>query len=433
MSLRLTSFVTICCLCLGAVPCQASIQDLFGFGTRGPALAGSAVASTSGWESVYYNPAGLVVSTRTSVSVGYVYGLVSLKASGLSLTDPALMRRITNADPAQGLMIGASLLIPIKRGWFKERIGLGLGLVMPGKIVIRAYLPRPYEPQFPVVGNRGQIVGVQLAAALRIGWGLSVGAGVNALAGLFGSIDVGPNLLGNLGSQVEDNLLTDFSLIAGVMWRYKQWAIGVTYRGQSVAAFKLPITADLGNKFPIDIPTLAISGVAQFDPRQVGLSLAYRPIPALLLEANATWKEWHRYPTPIANTTAGNPPLPPPRFVDIVVPRLGIEYQFDWKNTYFLSLRGGYAFEKSPVRQQTGRNNFLDNDRHILALGAGFRYSKPKTIVVNVDWYLQYHHLVARRHVKDDDVLFAPSNQGFPSIASSGYLLAFGASVSLGF
>ncbi|MCA9524348.1 MAG: outer membrane protein transport protein [Myxococcales bacterium] len=427
----------LCCavflaLVLVAPSATASTQDIVGFGARGPAMGGVTMASTRDTEAIYYNPAALTRSPLMTVSLGYIYGDSVLRVRGASLTDPAMRASITDAAPVQGLQIGASLLLPLK-GWWKGRIALGLGLLMPGKVIVRARLPKPYTPQFPLLGNRGEIVGVQLGLAFRIGWGLSVGVGVNALAGLFGGIDVGENVLGKLGSTVADELLTDFSLLAGVLYQPNaQWSVGIVYRGLSAAQFSLPITVDLGGNFPFKIPTLNITGVAQFDPRQVGGSVAWRPIAPLLVEVGVTWKQWSKFRQPIANTTEGNPPLPALRFHDVVVPRIGVEGEFVF-GRHTLTLRGGYVFEKSPVPQQLNRSNFLDNDRHILTFGLGYRYLWGGRLDVRVDFFVQYHHLVSRTHTKDPGDLFAASNLGFPSVGSSGWFLAGGGYVSVGF
>lgn len=417
---------------ISAAGAHASIQDVVGFGARGPAMGGVTMASTRDTEAIYYNLAALTRSPLMTVSFGYIYGDSRLRVRGASLTDPALRHSITDAAPVQGLQIGASLCLPLK-GWWRERIALGLGLLMPGKVVVRARLPKPYTPQFPLLGNRGEIVGVQLGVAFRIGWGLSVGVGVNALAGLFGGIDVGENILGKLGSTVADELLTDFSLLAGILYQpNKQWSVGIVYRGLSAAEFSLPITVDLGGNFPFKIPTLDITGVAQFDPRQVGGSVAYRPLERLLVEVGVTWKQWSKFRQPIENTTEGNLPLPAPKFHDIVIPRIGVEGELVF-GRHTLTLRGGYVFEKSPVPQQLNRSNFLDNDRHIVTFGLGYRYLRPKKLDVRVDLFLQYHQLVSRTHTKDPGDQFAASNLGFPSIGSSGWFLAGGGSVSIGF
>ena len=68
------------------------------------------------------------------------------------------------------------------------------------------------------------------------------------------------------------------------------------------------------------------------------------------------------------------------------------EVQFDPNSTFTLldyastpmtrrvaaSLRVGYAYEPSPVPEQSEATNFLDADRQLASLGAGFRFDGPR-------------------------------------------------------
>jgi len=83
------------------------------------------------------------------------------------------------------------------------------------------------------------------------------------------------------------------------------------------------------------------------------------------------------------------PPAVPPSFSDRWVPRIGAEY---WgagfgptrvvhddaeRPLVRLPLRAGYAYEKSPVPDQSGITNLIDADRHSLTLGLGIELNRP--------------------------------------------------------
>ena len=57
-------------LLLSSAPASATPQDLFGYGAHSPGLAMSGVATCSGYECVFVNPAGLSRSETTSLYRG---------------------------------------------------------------------------------------------------------------------------------------------------------------------------------------------------------------------------------------------------------------------------------------------------------------------------------------------------------------------------
>jgi long-chain fatty acid transport protein len=123
------------------------------------------------------------------------------------------------------------------------------------------------------------------------------------------------------------------------------------------------------------------------------------------------WVNWSAYESPTARTRAhleaepppGTPvdlpedPRPttviPPDFEDRLVPRLGAEYVLGFGARRKVSgsdvelplvqipVRAGYAYERSPVPDQTGRTNFVDADRHTVSLGAGLTLNAPGKIL----------------------------------------------------
>lgn len=413
----------------------ASSQDLYGYGARGPGMAGANTALCRGWESIWYNPAGLAAEPLKTFAFGYQAGIPTLQADR-----SAEAGDLANAG---GLLIGASLPLPLPAP-VADRIFLGMGLYVPDSVLLAADVPAPYVPRFAVVGSRANTMAVQLGGAVRITDWLAVGAAVRVLASLYGSIDVAPNVFGQLGSKVSDELLADYTLHAGVLFGPLEGVrVGVTYRGEQRADFSLPLTAQLGKTFPIDVPDMAIEGTAQFDPRQVALGVSYDPVPWLSAEADIVWRQWSAYPTPVANTTPSVPAQPPPGFRDTWSPRVGVEGRLALADAWELALRGGYAFEPTAVPEQRGANNFLDNDRHAWSLGVGGRFSLQDDagaddLVVRADLYVQHHILVERTNHKKApggpaEAAELEANLGFPAITSSGSLLSVGGAVSVGF
>ncbi len=411
------------CLAL-AGPALASPVDLFGYGARGQGLAGAIGATAEGAESVYYNPAGLAFGTRPSFAIGYQLGSFDLRygvGDGEMQTSEAL--------DAPALSLGFAVPIPFG-GILEDRLALGFGFVIPQTSILIADIERPADPTFLIVENRAQTVSIQAALSFRINDALCLGIGTIALAELDGAIDVAPNAAGRIGAKVTDELIADYALVAGVMLRLLPrelearrvygLALGLTYRGESIAEFNLPITADLGESFGIPIPEITVRGVASYDPSEVSLEATLRPIDQLSVALGATWEQWSTFPLPLAYAAVpeGTPPQPLPNFEDVFSFKIGLEGDIALGDDFRLLPRFGFSYAPSPVPDQTGFHNHLDSDRMIFALGIGARWGR-----VRLDIAAQLHDLAERTSTKVD----APeTNPGFPSITSTGHFL-FGA------
>jgi long-subunit fatty acid transport protein len=96
---------------------------------------------------------------------------------------------------------------------------------------------------------------------------------------------------------------------------------------------------------------------------------------------------------------------PSPAFRNVFDFKAGLEKQVVESSRYFgdVIVRGGYGYWKSPVPEQTGDTNFLDNDKHIFSMGAEFRWKSlgsflPKPFSVQAMG--QYQYLVDRTYHK---------------------------------
>ncbi|MFO0746132.1 MAG: outer membrane protein transport protein [Myxococcota bacterium] len=314
--MRVLPSIAASALCGLAASAHASPVDLFGFGARGEGMAGAIQATATGFESVYYNPAGLAFDLRPTFALGYQLGTFDLLENG----EPF------HAIDAPALNIGFGVPIPFG-GALAHRVSIGLGFTIPQTSILITDIEAPGDPTFVLVENRAQTVSIQGALGIRLFDGLSLGVGTLALAELEGEIGVAPNASGRIGSKVKDELIADYALVAGLMLRPlafdgcaendQRLAVSLTWRSESRADFTLPITADLGAQFSIPIPTIDVSGTAQFDPAEASIEVAGRPLPWLLVAAGATWEKWSTFPLPIGwqrrpagHAAAARPRLP---------------------------------------------------------------------------------------------------------------------------
>ena len=76
--------------------------------------------------------------------------------------------------------------------------------------------------------------------------------------------------------------------------------------------------------------------------------------------------------------------------------------------TVSVRARGGYAWVPSPVPDQTGITNYVDNDKHVGAIGLGIELghiSRVSKGPVRFDLALQTQSLVRRTTVKDPSLV----------------------------
>ena len=399
---------------------QASPLDLFGFGGRSPAMAGTGGATTTGYDAVYLNPAGLADTTGKHITVGTMGGEMFL------YRDDAR----TDTDAISGLIIGGALALPLG-GRLRDRVGVGLGFHVPFTAINRARQPLPGVPVHALLENRTHVVAAQGAVGVELTERWRVGLGVLALAELSGTIDVTADGVGRFATVSEQQLVTRLAPILGVRYLApeRRLKVGLTIRGVSRSDYDILVTNDLGSALPLTIPTVRIAGVSQYDPFTVAVEGAWAWRPDLELSAQLAYQRWSAYPAPTANPIEIRPPNPSPGFHDIAVPRLAAEWRVQ-RGVTRLAARLGYAFLWSPAPEMDGQQSLLDNHRNVIT--AGFGIAWPETqLPFAIDGWVQAHHLVPRTHTKDPSQFDPDDPPPFDSLRARGAVLVAGLTVGV--
>ena len=365
-------------------------------------MAGGGASIGWGFETVRTNPSLLALDHERSLSVGWLGAFYDLDANGH-----------LPAEAVSGSIIGGTLPLPFE-GFLKDRLTLGLAFFTPFKLVARAHLLYPEKPKFPIA-DRAQSVSVQLGIGADLGYGIRLGVGFAALAGLTGSVIVATDASGRVGTVVEDTLIASYAPIIGASRDFGPYRLGLTYRGQLSGPFDVVIQVrDLGS---IVVPPLHISGTAQFDPHQLEVELT-RSLGNFQVALGATYRRWSDYPGAVQQTVRCPDPVPgedpvecdplipePPHYSDTVAPRVAAEGVFTIAPGITLKGRAGYAFEPSPAPEQTSVPNDFDNHRSVIGLGYGLSLSRPLPRI-DLDLFSQIHILHDRDHHKPDGTVF---------------------------
>jgi long-subunit fatty acid transport protein len=405
-------------LALALVPRAAAGNpvDAFGFGARAPAMAGAQTAAATDGSANYYNPALLATFDDIQVDIGYQTAVPSLYVNGLDL----------GVDSSRGIAVALSS--PGRIG--KIQLALAGGLFLPDQHILRARSLEAGKPRFALYDNRPQRLFLGANLAVRLGERFAVGGGIAYMANTIAAVD----LVGRLGfpdpndSDLALAIDADVEEIrypqAGALFHATPWLdIGLSFRGGYTLFLDntVRVLADVGREDDpvVENGRLELTALAQdlFQPQQWSAGLAARLTGRLLVAFDASLHRWSRFDNPATRIDleldAGmfndlidipdTPPLPDPNYHDIVIPRLGIEYQLYGSERRDLDLRAGYAYEPSPVPEQVGESNFIDNDKHTTSAGLGLTLRGWTEILprpLRLDVYGAVTFLAPRTHHK---------------------------------
>ncbi|MCG8418990.1 MAG: outer membrane protein transport protein [Proteobacteria bacterium] len=413
----LAGFAGLCAMVMQNSVARGNPVDSFGFGARAAAMAGAQTAASNDGGAHYYNPAIVAAFDRIRIDLGYQFARPALTINGLDV----------GVDASRGLT--ASLSVPGRVAG--RRVAIGGGLFLPDQHLSRTRTLSGSKPRFVIYDNRPQRLFIAANLSLQIARDLFVGGGLAYMSSTRGSVlldgRVGfPNAAdSDLALDIDVDLETIRYPQAGILYRAAPWLdIGFSYRG----GFKLVldqifiVQGDVGGE---GIAPLVEDGffklhtVSQdlFQPAQVSGGLVARISPSFTLAFDLEWQRWSEFDNPAAQVDieldVGQfndlvdipeaPSLPEANFRDILIPRVAIEWAPLQLPRLDLQVRAGYAYEASPVPDQIGETNFVDNDKHTMCLGAGVVLRRLSTILaepLSLDLFVAVTALAERTHAK---------------------------------
>ena len=404
-------------LSLRPAPAAADLASHFGMNPRSMGLAGAYTGLAEDVTALYYNPAGLVQLQGMTASFGLLFGRPLLAEDGTSLN--------MYEENSFYLHVGLPL-----SGKLKDHLAFGASLNMPWGKYLNAKLFKKHEPYFMMYDASVQMLQVRAGGALRIPWGplnwLSLGAAVQVFGWVNGNVgfyapfqkagDGEPeDPDAKLEAWAEMDVPTSFFFTAGAMaFIGDRWRVGLTYRSAVRQDVEIPIVLTTRLESLVGRLEIPISGVARFTskywPQQVSLGATFKH-KKLLVTLDLTWLDYSEYVVPIGTVLLDieklkkdprigvilpepellHPIKPKVELLDMLVPRVGAEYQLlSW-----LTARAGYAYERSPV--QNTDLPIYDCDKNTFALSARASFLKPLGLLpglLNIDlslmdvWYV---------------------------------------------
>ncbi|MEP1216699.1 MAG: alkane uptake protein AupA [Marinobacter sp.] len=353
----------------------------------------------------YYNPSYLTSDERGELTGGILHAEQELRSSRSDADGD-----IVSDSPSQHVLIGMKTnLASLTR--FKHPIYLGFiaGVEKYGKEMLAfssetsetgQYLQYGKEPLFLNIGGATPLWrGISGGFSVRVT--LEAAAQLDAVSTLGGetsrerlAVNAEPSLKSILGTTIKwgDTFCPESNCFLD------GWESALTYRTKSSASTSVDSNIIVTQTIPDPGLSLAVATIDSFQPETIAIGTQYKG-DGWRVGGSIEQQNWSELEDEFARDTikdqesvsAGNRI----GFDDILVPRIGAEYQLS-RN---FALRGGLAYEESPLK--TTRNpelNYLDTDKIVAGLGISATYERTRLLAypVRLDIGYQYQQLQER-------------------------------------
>jgi long-chain fatty acid transport protein len=406
----------------------ASAWNTFGVTGRDVGMAGAYSAPVDDFSAVHYNPAGLARIDTFNVGVSYFYEkpeILITEPDGTKLLARKRPHSHIPLDGAHGPIVGAT--IPLDRL-------LKRPLPLPITFGLAAFVPsnkaRIMNDSFrhPVIYSPGRIskitinfgFGTEITDWLKVGLSFSNNIYVLERLNVQIFIESREDQAFFLRRSTISNHDTSvhFAPILGLLIEpIDNLSIAAVYRDATFIRNSTEAMTDQVYLFglgliekPVSIKSKNLTG---FTPRNISLAASYILPADILLSLEAIAWKWSDFKT---YATAESPPG---KFKDTLALRLGLEY----RATPSIALRCGGQYERSPVPDEPDGFNYIDGNRTVVALGAGYRILEGLGLLVNpvdIDLGLQYHSMAESKY--DDGTIngtFTSEGNVYSSVLSA--------------
>jgi len=453
--------LSVACL-LGLTPTTAgaNVYEVFGAGARAESMVGAMTATADDAGAVWHNPAGLSLA-RPSFSFGLTGAFdrtaILLAARPQGYDPPNYTLRLENRrdSAGQGPLLGVNIGLTLRL--FSDALHFGAMLYFPsvGFAHTQGYFADERQQYFDnrlrferlEERLRGEVIAAgvsyRLEEWLALGVGLKVQQSNRNRTQVYTPNAADPS---NVYMNIQLEQETQTALIAGALvqpWDFLRFGLTVhdelafDVRGQSEVQIAGQENVD---PYPVT-QRIALTEHGSVPRFQLGAAFL---TPRWTVSVDGSLDIWSRY-RDAQGLLAG--------FDDSYT----VAAAFDYLVRTGTRFRGGIAWHPSPVPAQSGRTNFVDNDRIVVGLGAGNEFTFFER-TFQLDLGLQAHALLSRSETKsvpasprtcdtgttsvcdelpdraEDTPLFSAAetrglqtgNPGFPGYSSGGYMLVAG-------
>ncbi len=402
--IRFHAWLGFAALMLTPTLVSATTFDVYGAGARGTAMSAQ-TATPEGAYAVYYNP-GALSQSETGVTVGIIatalnaeillaprpngYDVPNLGSDTPTLpSDETINSRsnTTEFDPNFGLVVGGVTSFGIEN----FRVGMLIFLPTANAFSLTTHHANEQERifsnqlEFEFIDEATQRLDIEAAISYQVLPWLSFGVGGTYIPGTNLVTNVflpDPADQGNVVTNADIQTASDWGLLAGTMVTLPHNInLGLSYRGPLEFRVKGENRLQLkGLDVNEDRPVQTIDWAPTSNPGIAALGVSWG-VGDFIISGDAKYTFWSAYrgtqneSTDFNNTLSGN---------------LGLEYIYSDASR----IRFGTGFTPSPVPEQTGRTNYVDNDRFSLSTGSGHKFVVAQ-VPFEVAWYMQVQFLLS--------------------------------------
>lgn len=424
-----------------AADARAEMASLFGIGPKAQGMGGVAlIQDEANPFQVYSAPAALGFLRKVELDVGTLYLQPNILPYGsINLNSKGTMGDFTDAGVLPGG--GSTLAFAVPLGPVHP-VTIAGALYVPYTSLIRVSgtpVDYPFYPLYTDISRNFFFV-VGAGYEFPDGWafGLNVRSTTKSTVSYVLRSDSSINYSASATearseSRVSVNVLYDNAR----KHPDKPWTAGAMYRG--FAGMETKIQADVTAFVPVQgalISTPAYTPAEWVGMGSWKLALPYELISDVTISGEVSRVLWSKYQSPYGsgniNSYVINGTAAPANFHNIWVPRIGFAENMPINGATIkkITYRQGYQYHPTPVPDQTGDANFVDNTRHLFSVGAGAGIVNPwkDGDVIDLDIFFQYNLLKKRQISK-----LASTNVGAPGYLTGGNILLMGAGLSLKF
>lgn len=353
----------------------------------------------------YYNPSYLTTDERGELTGGILHAEQELRSARSDADGD-----IISDSPSQHVLIGMKTnLGSLTRFDHPIYLGFIAGVEKYGKEMLAfssetsetgQYLQYGKEPLFLNIGGATPLWrGISGGFSVRVT--LESTAELDAVSTLGGetsrerlAVNAEPSMKSILGTTIKwgDTLCPDSDCFLD------GWESAFTYRTKSSASTSVNSNIIVTQTIPDPGLSLAVATIDSFQPETLGFGTQYKG-DGWRIGGSVEQQNWSELEDEFAGDTIRDQENVSSadriRFDDILVPRIGAEYELG----QHLAIRGGLAYEESPLK--TTRNpelNYLDTDKIVAGLGISATYNRTRLLAypVRLDIGYQYQQLQER-------------------------------------
>ena len=419
--------VPLLLLALASAPgvARAAGGTAFSETSRAAAMANAVSAAPGDAGTLLQNPAGLADVTEPMVLLGAHVDHLSqwFQRSGEPRDDRSRWfggTTLAGATPLPG------------PAWLR-RVRVGFAMDLPAAHALRVTVPvRPDEPSSPIYDARPERLSLLGALAVHLFDRVNLGVGVALTPSLATPTEV--TYVAGRDSTVDRNVVVrldrslelDASPFIGLRAQpLAALGLGVTYRASAVShasGAQRTVAGGILADDPVDF-------LQFWDPSELCFGAAAGAAAHFLVTADVTVHRWSRF------RSGFDRELEQP-FHDTVSVRSGMQ----WEPRRWLALRGGWAFEPSPIAEQVGETNYLGASTVVMSLGGGVDLRRLVHAPLLVDAHLRTRFGALQSATKQAGMLPDRSadlpgqqidNLGYPGFQSRSSSLEAGVTLTL--